>query len=240
MLKKLTATLIMTITLSIPAFADENKLIIEAGVGIMYDSGIYKGEKNRVEPLPLINARYGIFSFEYDRAKLYINDDLAVVVAMGRNGHELKGMDSRSMAISTGIDYKIKLAEELSTRIKINENFFGSKNGISTELSLEKEIMLTESDLLSLGCGVEYIDDNMSNYYFGVKKSEESLTRKSYKAKGAVIPSLKIDGIKILTPNIYLLLTTEVEFYPKEITDSPIVDSNVTYNAILGVCYKFK
>lgn len=241
-MKKLVVTLILGIMFTMGVYAEEQRIILEAGLGAMYDSGIYKENKtkNRVEPIPLINVRYGMFAIEYDRAKCYINDDFALVVGMGTGGYDnIKGMNDRAMTITAGVDYKIKLLGELSTRIKVNENFFGSKNGISAELTLEKEMMPTENDMGVLAIGTKFIDDNISNYYYGVKSNEATAERKTYKAGASFVPTIGIDYMRIITPNIYLLVSSRGELYLKEVTDSPIVDKNFNFNTLVGVCYKF-
>ncbi len=104
MMKKIIIMVMAVIILKTVAFADgDTRIIFEAGVGVMYESGIYKEGKNRIEPLPLINARYGILSFEYDRLKCFITDDFALTVGMGMGGYDdIEGMDKRYMAVTNG------------------------------------------------------------------------------------------------------------------------------------------
>ena len=99
--------------------------------------------------------------------------------------------------------------------------------------------MPSENDMGSLSIGAKFIDDSLSDYYYGVKGSESTADRKSYKGKATVIPSIGLDYIRIITPNVYFLLSSRGELYLKEITNSPIVDTKASFNTIAGIVYKF-
>lgn len=241
MIKRTTLVIVLTMIITFIVNAEETRIILDAGVGAMYNGAVYKGEKGRVDILPLINARYGRFSLEYDRAKIYVTDDLALTAGMGNMGYDdVEGMDKRLMTITAGADYRMKIVGDISAKIKVDGNFFGSKNGFSCDLAIEKETAISENDFLSIHAGGKYIDKNITDYYYGVKTNEVKTGREVYKPEGTVMPEIGLDYIRIITPNIYMLVSASGEAYLKEITDSPIVDAKGSFNTITGICYKFK
>jgi len=95
---------------------------------------------------------------------------------------------------------------------------------------------LTMSPVASL----RYQNSKVVDYYYGVKNSEATATRKAYKAKSALTPYLGLEAQAIITPNITIDGGLGFSKQAKSIRDSAITsDKKYLPSANIGLTYWF-
>jgi len=93
---------------------------------------------------------------------------------------------------------------------------------------------------ISPAVGIRYQSAKMANYYYGVKGSEATATRKSYKAKSAVTPFIGLEAQANMSRHFSVNANLGVSKRAKSIRNSPLT-SNKKYqsSAQLGFTYWF-
>lgn len=88
--------------------------------------------------------------------------------------------------------------------------------------------------------GLRYQSAKVANYYYGVKSSEATATRKAYKAKSAVTPFVGLEAQANISPHFSVNVDLGVAKRAKSIRNSPLT-SNKKYQvgAQLGFTYWF-
>lgn len=88
--------------------------------------------------------------------------------------------------------------------------------------------------------GLRYQSAKVANYYYGVKSSEATASRKAYKAKSAISPYVGIEGQANLTRHITLDGGLILIKKAKSIKNSPLTnDKKYQFGANIGVSYWF-
>jgi len=93
---------------------------------------------------------------------------------------------------------------------------------------------------ISPAVGVRYQSSKVANYYYGVKGSEATATRKAYKAKSAVTPFVGLEAQANISPHFSVNADLGVAKRAKSIRNSPLTsDKKYQLGAQLGFTYWF-
>lgn len=88
--------------------------------------------------------------------------------------------------------------------------------------------------------GIRYQNAKMTDYYYGVKNSEATASRKAYKAKSAFTPYIGVEAQANLTKHFTLDGGLSVSKKAKSIRNSPLTnDKKYQLGANIGVSYWF-
>lgn len=215
-----------------------------AGVGI--EPSPYKGDSNRVLPLPLL-----YFDNKWVRAigttvDLKIGSWSGVSVALrgqfslfdgykGSDAPILNGMENRKGALW----YGPALSWDTGFGTLSGTFLFGGNKGERAKIGFEKAFALGQFSIAP-HVGVEWLSDKYVDYYYGVRPSEARAWRAAYNAGSTVNVSA---GTRIdyqLTKQQTISVDLGVSRLGDAITDSPIVGRRFVPEARIGYMYRFK
>lgn len=250
MLKKaLLLSLLSSFLFSVTLFAEENEeknpLALSLGVAANYSESIYRQNKSRFTPFPLIDMNYGDFYFKGIQAgyKIPIIKDLHIVPTItyqfdgyDRSGDYLTGMEKRQDAIYGGVRASYSHGGH-SLYTSYNHDISGRNNGYLVDVGYNYFKMLKP---FVLSPTIEYHrkSANYSNYYYGVKNSEATTYRHAYQPGATETYSASMLTMYYVNKKLYLLLSLSYEFLNSKITDSPIINKDGRFSSYIGVAYK--
>lgn len=87
---------------------------------------------------------------------------------------------------------------------------------------------------------VQWLDKDVSNYYFGVKASESTATRPTYQLGSTQVLKAGVDVEFPLARNLAMISGVGVTAYDSAIKDSPLVEKGSAPYAKIGLAYKFR
>ena len=125
----------------------------------------------------------------------------------------------------------------------ISGDISGKSNGTVVRAELNQPLFLGERIIVQPYIGIEYMNKNYSDYYFGIKSSEAENginNGKSYKAGDTYNLEGGVRSIVTINRNLKGLISAGYMRYGNEVADSPLVKDRDVYTLGLGVVYSFK
>ena len=255
MKKFLLAGLLLTTVI----FSENNKTNnIDIGLGVFYRNNVYKEKDNdAILPVPFIGTRIKDFYFEapLELGYHFYRSENLVLTAYGRynlyTGYrpkdmvdEFKDMDKRNDDLHLGLRGKYNFGMWRTELIShISGDVSGKSNGTAARVELNQPLFLGERVIVQPYIGIEYMNENYSDYYFGIKDSEAEKginNGKSYKAGNTYNLEGGVRSIVTINRNFKGLISAGYVRYGNEVADSPLVKDRDVYTLGLGVVYSFK
>ena len=255
MKKFLLAGLLLTTVI----FSENNKTNnIDIGLGVFYRNNVYKEKDNdSILPVPFIGMRIRDFYFEapLEIGYHFYNSENLTLTAYGRynlyTGYkpddmedEFKDMDKRNDDLHLGLRGKYNFGMWRTELIShISGDVSGKSNGTAARVELNQPLFLGERVIVQPYIGIEYMNENYSDYYFGIKDSEAEKginNGKSYKAGNTYNLEGGVRSIVTINRNFKGLISAGYVRYGNEVADSPLVKDRDVYTLGLGVVYSFK
>jgi outer membrane scaffolding protein for murein synthesis (MipA/OmpV family) len=210
------------------------------GAGVSYQQQIYKGFGQRTIALPLlgyVGERLNIFG-PFMSYSLVKKDDwiLDVNLSPRFSGFDeddsvfFSGMKNRKDSADAGVSVKYS-PNDWSFKFKALTDVLSKSSGTELELSLAKSYRINGFSI-EPSISMNHQNDNLVDYYYGVRSSEASLERNFYQASSTVNKNLNLSISKPLDVGLLRLDLTHT-WYGSEITNSPLVDADSTLGARL-------
>ncbi len=206
------------------------------GIALTYSDAIYKGVDNSANVLPIIGYSgdrlkiYGpLLSYRLTKAGLF---ELSALLKPRFDGFDdsddiiFQGMSKRRSSIDIGLvmNYQINVWK-----------FRVSGTHDSLDRSDGAEVIATVGRVFRVGplviepsIGLNYLDSNHVDYYYGVSSTEATVNRPQYFGKSANNTSL---GIDFSTPIFFggiSRLGIDYSYLDASIVDSPLTDSDTS------------
>ena len=149
----------------------------------------------------------------------------------------LEGMAKREQSVDAGISMEthqrwgdVKLAWQADT--------LSRHNGQELDLSYRYRLDVNRWSLTPF---ISYIlqDDNLTNYYYGVRPEEVTPGRPAYEPGESKLVSWGVNTSYQLTSNVRLFANVAFDSPGQEIVDSPIVEDDLFTKFALGGAYMF-
>lgn len=223
------------------------------GVAAISTQKAYKGTNRETKALPVIsyenrymklggsNLELKLPSIEFSESQ-HLNFGIVTKLfdSAGYKASDsptLEGMDERKSSIWFGakMELEMNLADAKLEWLRAS----GSNKGQRFALGLERKIMLTPSLMLIPQVGIEWVDKQYVDYYYGVRANEAREGRAAYSGKATVNPEISLTGIYHFDRHHSMMLNIGVRSLGKEIKDSPIVDRSTENHVMLGYKYSF-
>lgn len=255
------SALVSVLTYAVPAFAQQphgkdNPEGSSWGLGLAVVSAqkAYKGTDRETKALPMLSYenRYVKLSgpnLELKLPGLELSDSQRLkfgVVAklFGGSGYEasdspaLVGMAERKSSAWAGakVEWENDLAD---VKLELLGDASGRSEGKRVVLGVEHKWKLSPKVMLVPQVGVEWVDKNYVDYYYGVRASEAMAGRAAYIGKSTVNAEISLAGIYRFDKHHSMMLNVGVKSLGKEIKDSPIVDRSTENRVMLGYMYRF-
>lgn len=246
---KNTQLFLSVLSLAIASMSAQAELAL--GVGVAGYLNPQKGLDVREQIFPMISYTGDRLSFEFTTLsyRLASLGDLQInaVASIRSQGYYssdsqyLSGMKDRDDTIDGGIGLDWK-----GVNLSLTHDMLSTHKGSELSLTYNHGFELGKLQL-NVGAGVNWQTKELTNYYYGVNESEaktlvvdgKKFSRTAYHVKSTCIPKANIFMRYALTNSWALISGAEINFLPKNITDSPIVDGNISWGLFTGIVRSF-
>ena len=154
-----------------------------------------------------------------------------------QSGNILDGIKTRRSSVEVGVEL-MKSNRSIEWQVRVLHDALNRHNGSIIEAKVAYPIF-TRTTLIVPALGVAYIDDNASDFYFGIDESEVTVNRPLYKASGTWLGTARSYFEHPLNNNWSIVGSAAITYFSKGIADSPIVDRNDSYKVSIGVLWSF-
>ncbi len=232
---------------STPSEKDLNGYLGVAGLSLPEYIG---GDDNEGKVVPLIYVDYrdiayfklnhlGVWFWKQGREGFRIGAVAQPRRGWRRNdGNRLSGMDTRGDSIEAGVNLAWR-----HDRFEIEGAYLTDVSDESDGDSafIKFRYALLESTKWRFGgeLGFEYLDDDVTDYYFGVPVSEATPIRPAYSPDEEWNTSVGLVGTYFFNPSWLAIAGGRYTVLGDEIEDSPIVESDDYYTLFGGVAWRF-
>lgn len=211
------------------------------GVGIGVNQEIYSDFSSRTIPLPILGYQGEKLSV-YGPFISYKLLELENISFSAKLAPRFAGFDESDSSVFTGIaerndsldgGFGVQIRQqgwllEADTVFDLLGNSNGSESKLAVGYSYLASVVIIEPKL-----SISYFDNNLVNYYYGVRPEEVTAQRPAYKAGGSVNYNA---GLSLSTPLFFGGMTKlgiEHHWYGNNISNSPLTDRNSGWSASL-------
>jgi MipA family protein len=224
----------------------------DIGLGVATYQPPIKSLEQEYQPIPLIAYHGERWNFQINTLSYKIHQwgDLGFSAQLtGRfDGYDpedspyLTGMSSRRSTL----DYGFAL-DWHGFELAVSQDALGEHDGQIISFGYSNGIEMGNWMLMPK-LSVSWQSDKRINYYYGVANNEvatliiddEIFYRNAYAVDSQVlIPEASLLAIYNLNKSWFLIGGASAEFYPEEITDSPLVDEDMAWGMFLGIARHF-
>lgn len=221
-----------------------------AGLGFLgrVESSPYKGADDRVDLLPLYLYEGERFFLRSNAAGVRFspreNQGLELFVERRLEGYPedetpdiLEGMETRNSEADLGARYYWK-HDDHAWDISVRQDVSGNSDGTEVRAAYGhtwRGDRWALQPVLSAG----WRSAKLNHYYFGVAADEVTAERAAYSAGSGVDITAGLYGRYRILQNWSLLGGVFAKHYSSAIRDSPLVDSDMQWGAMLGAAYDF-
>jgi outer membrane protein len=154
----------------------------------------------------------------------------------------LAGMKDRHESVDAGVAATWRLGEtragELELEARVTADLLGRSDGMEAALELGLERWLADRRLLVRpGLAVVWQDDDLVDYYYGVRADEAAAGRPAFEGSAALDIEAGLTVLYRLTPRLGALALVRVKRLGDEIVESPIVEDREAYLALVGLSW---
>jgi len=223
-------------------------LSLQIGMGVTTGTSPYKGISNATMPLPDIELSYKSAFIEginmgynfYDTQTLQIGVVLLPTLLgyKHKDSDYLSGMENRNISLEGGLRLKYNFEHSYLTST-LSQDISDTTNGYTFNAAYNYTLFETVNSGLSLYVGAEYLSDKKSDYYYGVKAKEATLSRPRYHADGALNPFIGLTQIFAFSEQWSIIANVEYKQLDSTIYKSPIVDDHYQIAGYLAIMYSF-
>lgn len=219
------------------------------GLGVISAPRPYVGAENRTTAIPLLELSYKRFFVQGIRVGYRVTGagpfSLSAVAGPRFLGYEeddspfLRGMADRAGAIDVGMSAawnhrRWGVAGHL--RHDVSGHSDGTQAGVDLFL---RRATLAGRLRLQPALGLEWLDANTVDYYYGVRPQEARPDRPAYRGTATVNASLGLLASYQLDRRLALIVLVNGSLLGDGAADSPIVDGKASYFGLAGITYRF-
>ena len=251
-------SVLLVLLMSTVSFSEkERENSIDLGLGVFYRNSVYKEKNNdEVLPLPVAGVRYKSFYYEMpvELGYHFYDKENLIFTAYGRYNlytgykpkdleNEFRDMDKRKDDFHLGLRGKYNFGPLHTGLIAhISGDVSDISSGMLARAEINQPVPLGEKVTVMPYAVVEYMSENYTDYYFGIKDSEAAKginNGKSYKADDSVNFEAGIRSMIKINKSFNVFLSAGYTRYGSSISDSPLVKDRDIYTAGAGVSYSF-
>lgn len=148
------------------------------------------------------------------------------------------GMAERDSSFDLGLSADYQLADSVISASVLHD-ISGAHKGFTADLSYSYLVPLGEHAMFVPMVGVNYLSEEFTDYYFGVRTSEATAGRAAYKADATANTYVGYSLDMPLNESWSINHSASYIWLGDEITDSSLVERDTSWFASLGVEYRF-
>jgi outer membrane protein len=150
----------------------------------------------------------------------------------------LAGMDDREFSIDGGLAAAYRNDRVGQFDLSVVTDLLDRSGGTEVELGYTALFRAAGFTFIP-NLALKWQDDELVDYYYGVRDDEALPGRPAYRGDAALVPELSVTAMRPLSPRWTLYARVGHAWLPSEITDSPIVDDDARTTFAVGVGYGF-
>jgi len=245
---KLLTTGVLLATASTVVHAEDSKLTLGAGVGVIGHP--YKQYSSDIYPVPAIDFESDNFWLHGLGAGYYLwndtTDKLSITAYWSplyfkpgdSDNNQLRKLDRRQSTMMAGLSY-LHFTQYGFLRTTLAGDSLDKSNGISWDMAWLYRYN-TGALTVTPGIGVQWSSDNENEYYYGVSRNESRKSGlRSYDPEDGWNPYVELSVNYKLNEAWSVYGVGRYTRLSDEITDSPMVDKTWTGLLSTGVTYSF-
>lgn len=217
------------------------------GGGAAYFSSPFRDADDVIAPIPYFlyegeNLSVGLFGVSY---RLIDTGNFAILaiaaprfqITEPRDSPFLTGMKKRGTTLEGGLGAEFN-SDFGNLRLEAQADLLDKHKGAQVSLTYSLAFQLGPVGVMP-SIGVAWQSADLADYYYGVRPGEATAARPAYTVGDAVVPSIGLDLNYPISKRTSLVALTSVEYLPKTIHRSPIVNDETSAQAIIGVVHRF-
>jgi outer membrane protein len=214
------------------------------GASVQMEPSIYKGGKDRVLISPFKLDRDG-FYLSGPSLNVYKSPVSRAYVGVGLDEWDHKRGKSDITAGMNGLDRAINLRTGAAWKIRAGvfnvdlAHDFNAHKGNQARVRYTKPIQGARVLWLPYA-SVQWLDKDVSNYYFGVKSTEATTTRPTYQLNSTQVLKAGVDAEFPVSRNVAMVTGVGVTAYDSDIKNSSLVDKGSAPYVKVGLAYRFR
>jgi MipA family protein len=220
------------------------------GIGLGWSNSPYKSYRSSFYPIPHIDYDNGSFFIDDLSTGIYaLNDDNQSLSFGARylanefkphdaNNHMLKKLNSRHSTLLAEVNYDI-ITDWGIFSSSIGTDVLGKSHSIL--VNTDYTVPYIQGNLIvAPTIGINWANSKHNAYYYGVSHKESSRSGLRYfNSNSSITPYFEIGAQYSLTDNIATFGGIHIDELTGDVTNSPMVDNNVTASIYAGVSYNF-
>ncbi|MDT3252500.1 MipA/OmpV family protein [Serratia sp. root2] len=220
------------------------------GAAAMLNDYGYVDTDAKTQGLPTVNYEKGNFYIHSLAAGYYLlntpKDRISVITYYSplgfdpddSNNRQMKSLDKRDGTLMAGMAFTHK--EKWGViRASLAGDTLDNSNGVVGDVAFLYPIKVGKLRLVP-GIGAVYNNGNQNDYYYGIGHAEAKRSGFStYSAGESWSPYVELSANYQFNEHWYALASVRVVQLSSEITDSPMVDKDISSQVLLGGGYRF-
>ena len=248
----LAATLVTPVT-----FAEDEASTWGLGVGGIASSDPYAGRETRYVPLPIITYDSKRFFFRGIEGGMHLYDDdwlkIDALIKGDFSGIDAKDFGRQELA-NNGINrdlltdrddtaqagFKISLEGQYGEfAVEAGVDVLDASGGFEVKAEYGYPINFGSRLTLTPTVGVNWLSADTANYYYGTLDEEVARGVVRYRPGAAAIPEVGVELKYNFSGKWLLMSNISYQSLPSKLSDSPLLDSDKTARAFIGVLRVF-
>lgn len=152
-------------------------------------------------------------------------------------GNRLDGILTRKPSTEGGVEINHQLGDTLYN-LRLMHDLLGRHNGTIFSAQMSRPFF-TATTLIQPAIGIAYINSNATDYYYGVAAEEVRENRPTYRPGSAWIASASVYLERPINDSWSAVTRLSYSHASSNITNSPLVNRDGSYNIHLGVMWVF-
>lgn len=218
-----------------------NETNADIAANLWLSGGVYYG-RFFLESAPVLSRPftfgYTLKQTERQQINLITGSFFDEISAKGQtNGNRLDGIRTRLSSGEGGVEINHQLGDTLYN-IRLMHDLQSRHNGTIFSAQVSRPYF-TATTLIQPAFGIALIGSNAIDYYYGVEQSEVREDRPEYSAGAAWIASASVYLERPLNDSWSVVTRLSYSHASSNITDSPLVNRDGSYNIHLGMMWVF-
>jgi outer membrane protein len=218
------------------------------GLGLAGGVSPYVGGDDDIAVLPFLRYNTAALTIglpEGVRVTLWSQDQTRLSAVLSPRLSEIDAADSlalaemdRDVSIDGGLQADIGLGRGLSLSFRAVTEVTDEHGGQEVSAGIVQPVPLGRVPLI-LGAGVTWQSADLAAYVWGVAPGEARADRPAYDPGSVLIPYLSVGAFVPLAERLTLVGNLRADFLPGGVTDSPIIDEDISVGVLVGIAYRF-
>jgi len=215
------------------------------GGGVLYSPSRYEGVDDSIWAVPLIVGKYKRFYSDGNSLGYLLTENnklnFSLIGAPRFGGYSsgdsdaLAGMEDRDWSIDGGLRMTWN-AELFLLNVTAVTDLLGTHDGQEVKAVFSKEFL---KGGFTPRVGAKWFSSQMTDYYYGVEAPEATASRTAYEGDETFNYIAGFSAAYPLGDEWVVIGDFEYEALGSEVQDSPIVDTDDDYTAVVGLAYRF-